>query len=213
LSFDRGWANTLTKYGAFGLIGGASSAFYLNIDKILINRYMTLADVGIYKAYYFAFINNVIMFVGIFITVFFPTASKYKDKRTIFKRINRIIPYIITIGFPVLMVLGIIILKLYGPQYPLDVRLVILFSIAGICISIDSTYAWLMSAVGIKGIKIVSVAAVIVAVVNILLNLWLIPLIGIEGGAIAIIISYLFSIGIILSKRKYYFLRADDAGN
>lgn len=201
--FDRSWADRLARYSSYAIIGGVSSAFYLNIDKILINRYMTIADVGVYRAYSYSFITLIMLFIGVFVTVFFPVASKYENKELMFKRINKIMPYIIILGLPLMIGSGFVILKLYGGEYSFDLKLALLFGVAGICICIDSVYGWLMNAVGTQGVKITSFAAIILALANIFLNMWLIPLIGIEGAIIATIVSYIFSISIVLSKRRY----------
>ncbi|MCD6239310.1 MAG: oligosaccharide flippase family protein [Thermotogae bacterium] len=204
-AFDISWADKLAGYGSYAIISGVSSVFYLNIDKILINKYMAIADVGVYRAYYFAFINTIMLFIGIFVTVFFPVASKHGNKEIMFKRINKIIPYIIILGLPFMIGSGFIILKLYGGEYPFDLKLALLFGIAGICICVDSVYGWLMNAVGKEGVKITSFASIILALANIFLNVWLIPLLGIEGAIIATIIAYVLSIDIVLSKKRYLY--------
>ena len=204
--FDKHWADRLARYGSYAMIAGASSAVGANIDKILINKYMTITDVGVYRAYYFAFINIIMLFSGIFITVFFPVASKHENKEVMFKRINKIIPYIIILGLPLMIGFGFIILKFYGGEYPFDLKLALLFGFAGICVCISSFYGWLFNAIGMEGVKIVSFSAIIWALVSIFLNIWLIPLIGIEGAIIATMISYIVCIGFMLSKRSvlYY---------
>jgi O-antigen/teichoic acid export membrane protein len=100
---------------------------------------------------------------------------------------------------------GFIILKLYGSEYPFDLKLGILFGIVGIFITIDKFYGLLMDSTGKNGKRIVSFAAIVLAISNIFLNIWLIPLLGIEGAVISAIISYLLSIVIVLSKRKYFY--------
>ncbi|NQE54741.1 hypothetical protein C5S29_14215 [ANME-1 cluster archaeon GoMg3.2] len=201
--FNKHWAGKLASYGSYAIIGGVSSVFYSNIDKILINKYMSVADVGIYRAYNYSIITILMLFIGIFVTVLFPIASKYEGKKIMFKRINKIIPYIIILCLPLMIGSGFIILKLYGGEYTFDLKLALLFGIAGICVSIGTIYGWLMNSVGMQGVKITSFAAIILALANISLNVWLIPLIGIEGAIIATIISYILYIGIVLSKRGY----------
>jgi len=205
IEFDRYWANRLMSYSNYAIIGGLSSAFYSNIDKILINEYMDVVNVGVYRAYSYSFLTVVMLFISVFITVFFPVASKSDNKEAILKKINKIIPYLIVFGIPTVMVSGFFILKLYGKDYPFDLKLALLFGIAAISIFIDNIYGGLMNSVGMRGVKITSFAAIIVAVVNIFLNMLLIRLIGIEGSIIAIIISYNISIGIVLSKQKYLY--------
>ena len=112
----------------------------------------------------------------------------------------------IVLGLPVTIGLGSIILTtLYGGEYTFNLKLALLFGIAGICMCIDKLYGTLMTSVGVKGIRITSFAAILLAVTNISLNIWLIPLIGIEGAIIATILSYMVSIGIIISKRSYFY--------
>lgn len=203
--FDKTWANKLSRYSVLALIGGLTFVFYTNIDKILINKYMAISDVGIYKAYSYSFLTFLSLCLGIFITVFFPFASKSKNKDIIFRRINKFVPFIIIFGLPVMIGSGIVILMLFGTEYTFNLSLALLFGIAGICIFINSIYSWLMNAVGRKGIRLTSLAAIIIALANIFLNILLIPIMGIKGAIIATIISYILSFIIILSKRKYFY--------
>jgi O-antigen/teichoic acid export membrane protein len=80
----------------------------------------------------------------------------------------------------------------------------ILFGVAAIVIVIDQIYGVLMNSIGIKGIRVTTAAAIILATSNIILNLLLIPVIGINGAMIATIISYIFSIIVILSKKENF---------
>jgi O-antigen/teichoic acid export membrane protein len=141
----------------------------------------------------------------VFEIVFFPLASKIPNKVIIYKKINKFIPFLIIISLPFMIFSGFIILKLYGSQYPFDLNLAILFGIVGIFITIDKFYGLLMDSTGKKGKRIVSIAAIVLAISDVFLNIWLIPLLGIEGAVIAAIFSYLLSILIIISKRKYFY--------
>jgi len=205
LKFDKTWASKLTRYGSYALLGGVSSAFYSNIDKILINKYMNTANIGIYWAYSYSFTMALLTILSVFEIVFFPLASKFANKVIIFKKINRLIPFIIIISLPFMIGSGFVILKLYGSEYPFDLKLGVLFWIVGIFVTIDKFYGLLMNSTGTKGKRIVSFAAVVLALSNVFLNIWLIPLMGIEGAVIAAIFSYLLSIIIVISKRKYIY--------
>ncbi|EMR72999.1 membrane protein involved in the export of O-antigen and teichoic acid [Thermoplasmatales archaeon SCGC AB-539-N05] len=204
-TFSKTWASRLTRYSVWALIGGASAVFYSNIDKILINIYLTKADIGIYWAYNYSLIMFLMSLLWIFETVFFPFASKQTNKNNIYKKINKLVPYVIILGLPLTIGPGFIIFRLYGGEYLFDLKIAFLFGIVGICLCVNRLYGLLMSSIGIKGRRIVTFAAIILAIANIALNIWLIPLIGIEGAVIATILSYFLSIGIILSKRKYLY--------
>jgi len=205
LKLDRTWVSKLTSYGSYALLGGISSAFYSNIDKILINKYMNTLYIGIYWAYSYSFTMGLLTLLTVFEIVFFPLASKIPNKVIIIKKINKIIPFLIIIGLPFMVISGFIILKLYGNEYPFDFNLAVLFGVVGIFVTIDKFYGLLLDSTGKKGKRIVSFAAIVLAISNIILNIWLIPLLGIEGAVIAAIFSYLLSIIIVLSRRKYFY--------
>ncbi len=200
--FSKDWALKLHRYSVFSLMGGLSAIFYLNIDKIIINIYMPVSNVGIYWAYNYSFTTLISTLISTFVIVFFPVASMCTNKKLLLERINKIILLLILIGWPLILITGCIILKMYGDNYPFDLYLIILFATAGICISADKLYGQLFCSTGEGGIKITSFAAIILALVNLLLNFLLIPLIGLKGAVIATIISYLFSISIMLLNRK-----------
>lgn len=205
LIIDKFWISSLRKYSNYAVVGGISSVLYLNIDKILINKYMQLGDVGLYGAYNYSFTTIATTCIIIFTTVFFPYASMHDDKRFLLKKIDKMVIYFIIIGFPITIFGGLIILFIFGKDYVLDIRMVLLFGLAGICIAVDKLYGQTINSFGIKGIKIVSFAAIVMAVINIVLNMFLIPLKGIEGAIIAIIISYGTSVLIMLYKRNKAF--------
>ena len=70
--FDTSWANTLTKFAIYSIIGSLIFILY-NINQIFINMYMNTEALGIYNAYSFASINTAAIFFNIFNSVFFPT--------------------------------------------------------------------------------------------------------------------------------------------
>lgn len=214
LKLEKKWVSQLTKYSFYAVMGGLSFVLYTNIDKLLINKYMDIADVGIYRAYNYAFISIIQVLIITFGTVFFPYASMSNNKKMLFSKINKVIPYFIVLGLPLAMISGFIVLSLYGNEYEFNMKLALLFGIAGLCIAIDNLYGQLMSSIGIKGIKIVSFAAVVMALTNTFLNMFLIPLMGIEGAVIATTVSFLVSISIMLSKKRYiYDSEGYDVGN
>lgn len=200
--FSGEWARTLHKFSIFSLMGGISSILYINVDKIFINLYLSVSDVGVYWAYNYSFTTMALLCTSIFVTVFFPVASMCSDKEMLFNRINKIAILIIILGWPVIAGIGYVILKLYGGSYPFDLSLALLFATAGICISVDQLYGQLLNSEGLDGVKITSSAAVVLAVVNVLLNVLLIPLFGLNGAVIATIIGYLASISIMLLNKK-----------
>jgi O-antigen/teichoic acid export membrane protein len=206
-TYNKFWGSQLTKYSILAAIGGFSTSIYTNIDKVLINKYMTPTDVGIYKAYYLASINVAGLFWRIFNVVYFPTVSKYQNKLAVFKKINKMVPYLIVLGTPFILFLEIIIIKLYGKKYPFDLLLIFLFGIVSISVVIDSFYAWFLNSIGTIGVKITVFAAAILAIVNIGINILLIPSIGLIGAIISALISLVVCISIEVYWGKKYLNR------
>lgn len=209
--FDRQWAVRLLRYGMYSLLAGACSAIHLNISKILINKYMTTTDVGIYNAYYFTSVQVLCFFALAFTTVLFPTASAYRSKVDIFNKINRIIPFLVVLGIPALFGGQYLFLKLYGGGYPFDPLLSVLFAVASITIAIYIIYGQLMNSVGRRGVRTTALAMAVLAASVILLSILLIPLLGIKGAVVALIISYALFLLIILWRRGLFYERADVA--
>jgi len=202
-NIKKSWANKLLRYGIFTLLGSLSFVFYTNIDVILINRYMTELDVGIYRAYYFSSIYILGFLWNTFNVVFFPSISKYKNKEKIFNKIKKIIPYLIAIGIPFVFVCELVILKFYGKSYPLNFQLMILFAATSVLIVCYGLYDWTFCSQGIKGVKLVTMSSITIAIINIILNILLIPRYQLFGAILATTISFIIGI-IILSilKRK-----------
>ena len=199
--FDKNWAKKLLHYSTFASVGGLSYVFYTNIDKILINTYMTLADVGIYRAYTYASMSIIGAISGIFITVFFPTASKYKNKYKIYQRINKLLPFIFGIGIPFIFISEFIILKLYGENYPINLPLMFIFTITSLLIQIYCLYAWLFDSEGLIGVKIALSGTLTIAISNIFLNILLIPLFGLYGAIGSTAISFSIGLCILFLRR------------
>ncbi len=188
--FDRYWAKTLTQYSMFAVIGGLSFVFYTNIDRILINRYMTVVDVGIYRVYYMASVNIVGILWNSFNAVFFPTVSKYENKEAVFNRINKLMPFLIGLGIPLVLLCEFVILKLYGSQYPMSFPLMLIFAVVSILVVWYGLYAWTFDSLGIRGVKLDMLSVVTIAILNILLNIYLIPRFGLYGAIMATAVAF-----------------------
>jgi O-antigen/teichoic acid export membrane protein len=180
----------LTGYSLFAAVGGLSFVFYTNIDKILINKYLSVAEVGIYRAYFVASINITVLLWAMFNTIFFPTISKYKDKSMVFNRINKLIPYLISLGVPLMFFCEFIILKLYGSQYPINPILMLMFAFAAVLVVWYGLYDWTFTSEGTRGVKIGLLGTITIAVLNLLLNIFLIPHFALYGAIGANIVSF-----------------------
>ena len=203
--FESSLMGTMFKYALFSTMSAISIVLYTNIDKIMISKYLDTEFLGIYNAYYSASINGASVFFNMFITVFFTTVSKYNNKKVIFKRINKFIPYLITLGIPFIIVCEFIVIRLFGNKYTFSWIWVVLASIASIGFVIEGLYIWLLNSVGSAGAKITALGTTGVAIINFGLNLFLIPLANITGALLSIIISLLIGTIFILYYGRNHF--------
>lgn len=197
LKFDIGYAKLSMKYSFFTLLSGISYILYSHIDKILISKYMPIENVGLYHAYNFSSVSTITVLSGIFMSVFFPTISKYKDKRIIIKRVNKFVPYLICLGIPFTLISEYIILHLYGEEYPLDLFLMIAFAVISVLNIWYSTYGWIYNSIGVKGAAAALLGTASISITNIILNMYLIPIFGLQGAVGATVVAHI--VGILVS--------------
>jgi len=200
--FDYHWAKILISYAFFALIGVLPLVTYINLARILISKYMTVGDVGIYSAYYAASFGVISFFWGIFTIVYFPTISKYKEKWVIFGRINKLIPYLFGLGIPGIYILEYLVLKTYGNQYPINLVTMLLFSISSVLMVCYGLFDLTFASEGIKGMKLDNIGNISTAITNVGLSIYLIPRLGLNGAAIALIMSFLVGICCLYILRR-----------
>jgi O-antigen/teichoic acid export membrane protein len=202
--FDTAWARTLTRFAFAYIVAGISYVIYSNIGKIIIAHYMTVADVGIYGAYFTATMNIASILLGIFNMVFLPTASRYTDKRPLLHHFNRLVPLIVVLGIPLIIGIGYLILLLYGGGYPFNILWLALFAVTAVSFIIRGFYISLSTSEGPRGALLSSVSGVTTALVSLGLCLILVPAIGIAGAMVAAIAGYLIGMVVILWRGRWY---------
>lgn len=204
---DRTWGKRLAGYSLVTSIGGVSFTVFTYTDQLMLNTYMTAADVGIYYAYLTASVDVARWVFNIFNTVFFPTASKLQDKAQLYRQMNRALPYLVGLGFLCVLVSQAVIITLYGRDYPLDPLWMCLFAMGGAGIGVLGLYGWLLNAMGRSGAKVYACSEVLLAIVNIGLNLWLIPRLGVSGAITSTVLAYGVAIVVVRVWGRPYFER------
>lgn len=198
----RGYWKDFIKYSLTMFFITGLTIFIQNIDKIMISKMMSYADVGRYKiTEYFVLIIN--LFISPFV-VFWPYISKYYNEKKIHlieKNMNAIIKRVIVFVIPVLFIilsLNSNLLQIFGLEFN-----TLQAQKALIILSIAFTFDAICGPVGAVLImtehaKYVLYNNIIVIIINIVLNLILIPIWGIVGAAVAtgvsIIINNIISI-------------------
>jgi O-antigen/teichoic acid export membrane protein len=178
------------------------AATFMGVDRLLINKFMTTAAVGIYAAYFMPSITVAVMLWMIINAAFFPYASKSNDKLAILRRVSKAAPYLAALIVPSVLLLQWIVFFFYGRQYPFSWEIALFFAIAATMAFFYQALSWLMASEGTRGAKVNTLSSIIALIVLVGFDVVLIPLIGILGAAITLIFAYLIAAFYLLSKRR-----------
>jgi len=205
LSFNFGILKQLLKDSWPLLLAGLSATIYSRIDQVMIQHLLNSTSVGLYAGA--TKITTIVQtFPGIIIVSLFPAIINAK-KLNYEKYLDRLKSLMIfSGGFVTLLIVPIVILApiiiniILGDQFVDSVsvlRIHLWTSLGIILVAIIQNYL-IAENLG----KIFFIATLIGAVINIILNIILIPIFGINGAAMATFISYLLTIFSILLFKK-----------
>jgi len=193
--------NVMARYAWFNLLGSASYAVMSNVDRMLISRYLGLSSVGLYEAYFFATMGVANYLMIIFDTVFFPEVSRH-DRRVMWakmKHILKISPFI----YLATLLSGVVIITLFGSEYGLGFSLLLFFPLLCAVRFVYGMYNWYSMSLGVKGVRNSFVSITVAALLDIGLNILLLPKLGLLGAVLAALIAYLIVMPFLLSRSKH----------
>ncbi|MDP1729064.1 MAG: oligosaccharide flippase family protein [archaeon] len=172
---------------------GVISSFFGWIDSFAIGYFMSLEYVGFYNA---ALPIATLLSVApdIFMQLFFPMINKgfIGKKYVMIKELSKQVQkWIFIINLPVLLMIlifpGVIINLLFGANYLVAENSLRILAIGLFFMSLSQTSIHLLSMLGKSKIALINV--VVCSVINVALNILLIPLYGLVGAALATAIS------------------------
>ncbi len=146
--------NTVFHYNIFGVVGAIVNNIIKNVDKIIVVAFLGASVGGLYTVYFTASVIVGARMTQLFINVFFPAVRKKgANTQSVFKKVNILfyktfIPLIVVASGGVL-----VIIILYGSQYPVRWYWVVL---SGVYIAVHffaSVYGWLLSSISRDGYK------------------------------------------------------------
>jgi O-antigen/teichoic acid export membrane protein len=181
------WIRTrnLLGYGLISSGGSVVTAMLLSPSRLIANRYLSGADVGILSAYYAGSIQMGFSLVSAGSQVFFPIASRTPNKYALLKKVRRLL-------IPALLLLTLIFATtlfgyfiLLGKHYPLNLNTVFVFAIAAALTTVHNFLLWFLAAIGKRGNGISSLIGLTAGTVNVLGCLWFIPKEGMLGAGFA----------------------------
>lgn len=173
---------------------GISSWVITAADRYMINYYQNSAAVGLYTLSY-SLVAIMLSFSGIITQVLFPYISKaWHEKKNHNILFNAMLKYNLLIILPATVGLFIlrkqIITLISGPEYLSGSSVIIILLFFPLLITISSIY---MTHLLLQGrTKMVGLIYSLSAILNIVLNMVLIPSYGINGASFASLVSYIF---------------------
>ena len=176
-------------FGVYIFFITISSTLLGNLDRVMLNYYLGAGAVGLYQAYYFSSIMFVGVLTGIFVQVFFPTAVKLKELHSTLKKLDKVVAIGVACAIVLVPVLLLVILALY--HYPFFWLTAAFFTLTTMADIAGCLYSSLLTAQGIVGVRRVTYGLLFAFVFNGALNAFLIPRIGLDGAAIAIMVTFI----------------------
>lgn len=190
------------------MLAGIISKFLVSMDSILINYFMGVSQTGIYNVAV-PLGQLLLLPVTALYSLFIPiTVSRYhqkdiKEVKFLFSTANRYLMVINAFIFAVLIIYGKEIIKLiFGPSYTPGYYALIILALHYFILSHSNMSQRLI--IGIGDIKYIPKMTFIALSLNILLNIILIPSLGIVGGALATLVSYQVATFMNFRKVKEY---------
>lgn len=202
--FAPGWVEML-KYGGFACFSGIGFILTFVIQPLQLNHYTNESQVGIFRLYSASSLSLATFATTIFYTVFFPKVAASGNRRRIWQLLTKAW---VRAALPLMGLYAAVFsvsVWLSGNDYPLSWTYVLLFSLASVLITIQTTYGQMVAAQGVRGMRSILVIGILSGLLNILLSRWLIPPMGIVGAVLALIINFSLSLGTIAVLRNKLF--------
>jgi len=126
-------------YGKLFLLSTALGTIFASVDKLAINRFLDVSQLGIYMAYYLVSIGLISQISQMFNNVFIPTIAKSLNK-AIFGKLERLI-YLAVVPLTVLIIAIVYVAMIFfGKKYSVVPNLAISFGIFATLKLLLSTY-------------------------------------------------------------------------
>lgn len=211
-SFNKVLAKEFLKSSWFLMLSSAASYLLVRIDQVMIKQYLGEISVGIYAVA--ARLSEIWYFIpGIICASLFPAIinAKITSKEIYLNRLRKL--YLLLGGLAVLVAVPITILApqiielLFGSQYMSSVPILQIYVWSGVGLFLSVAITQYLTTENY--LKIIFYYNLLAVVINIILNIILIPKIGLTGAAWATLISYsILPIAFFISK-KFKFIKTN----
>jgi len=154
---------------------------FFSIDTLMLNYYRGPLQVGLYGAYFMTFNVFVGKLFQPMIDAFYVSVSAIDDTRILLNRVLESYKKFLPIVFISGIFLTAILFMFYGKGYPFNWSLAVLMSLNTALYIASNLMASIIGSRGIKGARLLFIAVMLAATVNVTLNALLIPKLNIAG--------------------------------
>jgi len=199
LSYAPAFTRELLAIGARGQVGNVLQFLNLRLDLLLVPALLNLSAAGVYLVA--VRVSEVITQVSSSAAAFlFPHVAAQEERRnaTATERAARMTLLVVLVGGLPLFILAELLLGLaFGPEFAGGATTLRIMLVAMLPLSIVRLMAGDLKGRGRPGL--VSIAALVAVLATIAFDLLLIPLLGIEGAALASLLTYTTSAIVLLA--------------
>ncbi|TWR28220.1 flippase [Mucilaginibacter achroorhodeus] len=198
--FDGKLAKKLLHYSWPLIISGIMVSLYMKIDQLMIQNIAGVKEAGAYATV--AALSEAWNFVpSVIVATLFPAIlnARRDDPARYSKRIQNLYDLMVYLSLPVALIITFaspLIYKLYTPEYAYAAPTLSIHIWSGLFVFLGAANGQYLIAENL--VKITFIRSAFGAIVNIVLNLILIPSMGIKGAAVATLIAYASSTFFIL---------------
>jgi len=191
-SFDFTLSKKLLKYSWPLMLSGIMVALYMKIDQIMLQNIYSVQEAGAYATV--ANLSEAWNFIpAVIVTSLFPAIlnAKRDDIVRYKKRIQHLYDLMVYLSVPVAIIITFaapLIYKLYKPEYAYAASTLSVHIWSGVFVFLGAASSQYLIAENFN--KLTFIRTGFGAVVNIVLNLILIPHLGMMGAAIATLVAY-----------------------
>ncbi len=169
----------------------AVGTLYIQLDTIIIRNILGDIDVGIYQSAFRIFLG-LLIFSEVLNNIYIPRLAKFSESvSSLLTESKMMYRYLLLLGAVISLSLfssaDVLVAILYGQANPDIILLVKLFTVALLFRYISSVNATLLTISDKQKIRVISVS--IVLSISIVLNLLIIPIYGIMGAGVIVVVS------------------------
>jgi O-antigen/teichoic acid export membrane protein len=176
----------LIKVGMPLIVSSLSIVIYTRIDQLLLGKFLGYQAVGIYNAA-LAVSQGWVLVPMALITSYMTLIAAGRDSRNISERIRSLYLIILVISLPVILLFALfshkIIMLVYGARFIAAADILLICALTSLC-SVLGTLSYRVIILH-SGYHFVSIKMPVIALFNIVLNYYFIPLYGIKGAALS----------------------------